>query len=157
MDVSDAPQMWAFFERCTMEARRVVFHARQAVSEIGGQGISAEHVLCGLLEADVLASRHLVALPMKASELRVRVRGLIGGSDLASEAVDVPLTDEAGRILNRAWAEAEASGQRKVRSDHLLLGLLAGESSAAALLKANGVVATAVRESIPAHDPDEDE
>jgi ATP-dependent Clp protease ATP-binding subunit ClpA len=136
MDVSDAPHMWTFFDRCTMEARRVVFHARQAVSEIGGEAISAEHVLCGLLEADVLASRHLVALPMKTSELRDRMRALIGGLDRASEDVDVPLTGEARRFLNRAWAEAEASGQRRVRSDHLLLGLLTGESPAAALLKA---------------------
>ena len=104
MDVSGAPHIWDFFERCTMEARRVVFHARQAVSDIGGDAISAEHILWGLLEADVLASRHLVALPMPARELRDRVKGLFGVSNRASGAIDVPLADEAKRIMNRAWA-----------------------------------------------------
>jgi ATP-dependent Clp protease ATP-binding subunit ClpB len=157
MDVSGAPHIWDFFERCTMEARRVVFHARQAVIDFGGDAISAEHILCGLFEADVLASRHFAALPMPASELRARVKGLLGVSNRSSGAIDVALADEAKRILDRAWAEAEAAGQRKILSDHLLLGLLAGESAAAVLLKANGVAANAVRDSIPMRDPDEDE
>jgi len=33
MDVGTVPDIWVFFDRCTMEARRAVFHARQAVAD----------------------------------------------------------------------------------------------------------------------------
>jgi hypothetical protein len=45
-----------FFARCTMEARRAMFHARREVIEIGGNAISPEHLLLGLMQEDVRAS-----------------------------------------------------------------------------------------------------
>jgi ATP-dependent Clp protease ATP-binding subunit ClpA len=156
MDVGTVPDIWAFFDRCTMEARRAVFHARQAVADLGGQAITPEHLLCGLLNADVLASRHFVTLPMAGAELRDRVAALLGDGGVPG-VVDVPLSTEAKQVLNRAWAEAEALGHLKIHSDHLLLGVLACESAAASLLKANGLRESVVREALSEHDPDEDE
>jgi len=97
MDVGTVPDIWAFFDRCTMEGHRAVFHARQAVADLGGQAITPEHLLCGLLNADVLASRHFVTLPMAGGELKDRVAALLGGGGVPG-GVDVPLSTEKQRL-----------------------------------------------------------
>jgi ATP-dependent Clp protease ATP-binding subunit ClpB len=157
MDLAAVPGGWVFFSRCTMEARRAVSYARQAVADLGGSSLSAEHLLCGLLNADVVASRYLVALPTTAAELRGQLEGLLARVPSANTSIDVPLDDEAKQVLNRAWGVAESMGHKKVSSDHLLLGLLGGDSAAATLLKANGMADAAIRRAIPDHDPDDDE
>jgi ATP-dependent Clp protease ATP-binding subunit ClpA len=117
MDVGAEPDIWQLFSRCTVEARRAISHARQCLTDLGGDALSPEHLLCGLLKADVLASRHLVALPMTAEEISDRFADLFGAVVTKETTVDVPLSDETTRALNRAWAEAESLGHRKIRSD----------------------------------------
>jgi ATP-dependent Clp protease ATP-binding subunit ClpC len=156
MDVSVGLNIWTFFGLCTMEARRAVLHARAAVGEFGGEAIRAEHLLWGLFKPDVGASRHFIGLAVPTAELYERARSLVQGSG-APGSIDVPLDPEALDVLNRAWAEAKALGHAKVRSDHLLLGLLGKEGPAANLLKASGVVDAIVRSAIGDRDPEEDE
>jgi ATP-dependent Clp protease ATP-binding subunit ClpA len=49
-------------------------------------------------------------------------------------------TDQAHRVLDRAWEEAERAGHRYLGPEHVLLGVLAeGRSEAAQLLRARGV------------------
>jgi ATP-dependent Clp protease ATP-binding subunit ClpA len=72
-------------------------------------------------------------------------------------AAGVPLSEEAKEVFNHAWREAESLAHEKVRSDHLLLGLLASEKAVASILKESGLDAAAVRAAIPDRDPDADE
>ena len=97
-----------------------------------------------------------MTLPMAGADLRDRVAALLRGGGVPG-VVDVPLSTEAKQVLNRAWAEAEALGHRKIHSDHLLLGVLACESAAASLLETTGLREPVVREALCEHDPDEDE
>ena len=132
-------------------------HAREAVITLGGDTIGPEHLLCGLLNADVLASRHLVALPINATELRERLKGLLGGRRPDESSPDVPLSGPALQVLTSASAEAESLGHRKILSDHFLVAILAGESAVATLLEQNGLDAATVRRDIPTSDPDDRE
>jgi ATP-dependent Clp protease ATP-binding subunit ClpB len=155
MDVGRLPGAWLFFERCTLEARRSIAHSRRAVAELGGQAIAPEHILCGLMNGDVAAS-HLLAGLTPPSELHRQIKLLLAGSG-TSPALDIPLSRDAQEVLNHAWAEAEHLGQSKVRSEHLLLGLLAGDTAVAGMLRSHGLDAANVRASIPSRDPDMDD
>jgi ATP-dependent Clp protease ATP-binding subunit ClpB len=115
-----------------------------------------EHILYGLMKDDVAASHLLAALLTAPSELQRQVRQLLAGSGTSS-AFDVPLSRNAEAVWNHAWSEAEHLGQPKVRSEHLLLGLLAGDTAVAGMLRSHGLDAARVRAAIPSGDPDMDE
>jgi len=58
-------------------------------------------------------------------------------------------TDQAHRVLDRAWEEAERAGHRYLGPEHVLLGVLAeGRSEAAQLLRARGVDLAAARAAL---------
>src|SRR4051794_3338563 len=57
----------------------------------------------------------------------------------------VPLSSHALRIVQLAIEEAASSGARRVASEHLLLGVLAGGGGAGQALEAEGVTADAAR------------
>jgi len=67
------------------------------------------------------------------------------------------MTAACKRVLDRAWSEAESLGHAKIKSDHLLIGLLASETAAAELLRQNEVSEHSVRKAITNDDPDEHE
>jgi ATP-dependent Clp protease ATP-binding subunit ClpC len=153
MDVGRLPGAWLFLERCTLEARRSIAHSREAVAELGGAAIMPEHILCGLMKEDVAASHLLSALLTAPSELQRQIRQLLAGSR-ASRSFDVPLSRNAEAVWNHAWSEAEHLGQPKIRSEYLLLGLLAGDTAVAGMLRSHGLDADRVRAAIPLGDPD---
>ena len=153
--VNWAADVSLFFARCTMEARRVVFHAHQAAVEHGGRSISPEHLLYGLLEQDVRASK-CVGAPSRAAGLQRSLVVEFGASDAPRQRSGVALSAQAQAVLENAWAEAEARVHPKICSEHLLLGLLATDTPAARLVSSE-VTAAAIRESIPENDPDEDD
>jgi ATP-dependent Clp protease ATP-binding subunit ClpC len=124
------------FERYTEKARRVIFFARYEASQLGASAIEAEHILLGLLREDKgLASRFLRSLTaIEAIRREIESRAVI--RDKVSTSVELPLSQEARRILNYAAEESERLGHRHIGTEHLLLGLLREESSLAAELLA---------------------
>jgi ATP-dependent Clp protease ATP-binding subunit ClpA len=129
-----------FFSRCTMEARRAMWHATNAVHALGGPTIQAEHLLLGLMESDVRASRYL-----GDSDLRRSIVRLLAGATLP-ESSDVPMGDTARQVLRGALAEADRGGHPKIQSGHLLLGLLAVPGSVVPeLLRSHGISSDQVR------------
>lgn len=124
------------FERYTEKARRVIFFARYEASQLGASAIEAEHILLGLLREDKgLASRFLRSLTaIEAIRREIESRAVI--RDKVSTSVELPLSQEARRILNYAAEESERLGHRHIGTEHLLLGLLREENSLAAELLA---------------------
>jgi ATP-dependent Clp protease ATP-binding subunit ClpC len=57
------------FERYTEAARRVVFYSRYLATQGGSQTIGTEHLLLGLLRADMALARRFLGSPWAAEEI----------------------------------------------------------------------------------------
>jgi ATP-dependent Clp protease ATP-binding subunit ClpC len=137
------------FERYTERARRVIFHARYEASSFGSPFIEAEFLLLGLLRED----KHTVLrwLGDGDGELSLReeiARHVFRGPETPTSA-DLPLTDEAKRVLSYAAEEAAVLSHHFIGTEHLFLGLLRDpQSRVAKILFERGVDAKAVRETL---------
>jgi ATP-dependent Clp protease ATP-binding subunit ClpC len=148
------------FDLYTLQARRAVFFARSEASEFGSGRIESHHLLLGLLRADTALRDRF--LPSQDAAIReTLVARFPFGKEIPRHA-DLPLSKEAKH--NLAYAQEEASRMKakcgpKVRTEHLLLGLLREEGSVAAeLLRERGLELAAVRKQIEAGPfPDQDD
>ena len=134
------------FERYTESARRSLFFARYEASQLGSISIGPEHLLLGLLRD----SRALSALtPVSPEGLRAEVEKAIVFKEKISTSVEIPFTDASKRVLQFAAEEADALRHNHIGTEHLLLGLLREEDSAAATaLAAHGVRLGDVRRTV---------
>lgn len=135
------------FERYTEKARRVIFFARYEASQFGSPRIETEHLLLGLLREDkALAHRFL---PAKTEDIYRTIEAATVKGEKVSTSVDLPLSEEGKRVLGHAAEEAERLSHKHIGTEHLLLGLLRGETSfAARILNEHGVHLSAVREEL---------
>jgi len=140
------------FELYTLQARRAVFFARSEASEFGSDSLDSHHLLLGLLRADAALRDRF--LPSQYAAIReTLVARFPFGREIPTHA-DLPLSKEAKH--NLAYAQKEATRMKakcgpKVRTEHLLLGLLREEGSAAAeLLRERGLELVTLREQIEA-------
>src|SRR5579864_4297264 len=142
------------FERYSEPARRVIFYSRYMAHQVGSPEIETEHLLLGLLRADIVLARRFLGSPWAAEEIwqelerRDPVRATTPGN------VDLPLSTEAKRVLFLAAEEADRLSSKKIRTakirtEHLLLGLLRDEECvAAALLHRRGLHLVSTREEL---------
>jgi ATP-dependent Clp protease ATP-binding subunit ClpC len=139
------------FEKYTDKARRTIFFARYEVSKLGGQLISPEHLLLGLLREDDSVLPRLLGEQDKPvrEAIRQRVVERCRVGEEISTSVEIPLADEMKDLLKYAGEESEGMGQGQIGTEHLLLGLLRVEGSlAAGVLGEQGVEYGAVREAL---------
>ena len=67
------------FNRFTLRAKQVLFHARSEVSQLGSSAIEPEHILLGLLdEGKGLVSRILARTGVALDDFRSDIAGTIG-------------------------------------------------------------------------------
>jgi ATP-dependent Clp protease ATP-binding subunit ClpC len=134
------------FERYTESARRTLFFARYEASELGSMSIDPEHLLLGLLRD----SRALSTLTQVSPEgLRQEIEKAVVCKEKLSTSVEIPFTNASMRVLQFAADEADALRHDYIGTEHLLLGLLREEqSAAAAALAAHGVRLRDVREAV---------
>jgi ATP-dependent Clp protease ATP-binding subunit ClpC len=132
------------FERYTEKARRAIFFARYEASVWGSQYIEPQHLLLGLLRedeelfSDLLQERTLVETAAEEMGLKTR-------TGIMSSSIDLPLSQEASRVLAYSSEEAQRlDGQ--VASGHFLLGLLREPGPARDLLEKRGLQSAAVRD-----------
>ena len=118
------------FERYTERARRTIFFARYSASQYGSMTIETEHLLLGILREDPNLIRRF--LPSKSNEnIRAEVEKCLTIRPKLSTCIDMPLSNECKRILASACAEADMLNHRQVGVEHLLLGILQEQESAA--------------------------
>lgn len=141
------------FERYTEKARRVIFFGRYEASQFGSPYIETEHLLMGLLREDKALTNRILRTHATVESIRKQIMENTAIREKVSTSVDLPLSDEAKRVLAYAAEEAEQLGHKHIGTEHLLLGLLREESCfAAQILKQRGLELGKVREDL-ARDP----
>jgi ATP-dependent Clp protease ATP-binding subunit ClpA len=107
--------------------------------------------------SDDLDPEALATLGINLDEVRRRVEGAFGPGALGPRrrgcrrgrvrgAGEIPFTPRAKKVLELALREAVHGGEREIRADHLLLGMLReGEGVGAAILATHGVTVAALR------------
>jgi ATP-dependent Clp protease ATP-binding subunit ClpC len=138
------------FERYTQKARRVIFFARYEAGQFGSQAIEPEHILLGLLREDTQLAQRFFQTPRRALEsIRKEIRERAGPGDKVPASVDLPLSSSAKHVLTFATEESDRLGHRHIGTEHLLLGILREEKSAAAqILYDRGLRLNQVREYV---------
>jgi uncharacterized protein (TIGR03435 family) len=138
------------FDRFTLRARRVLFHARSEVSELGSSAIEPEHILLGVLDEDNGLGCRILARTVDAlDDFRSDIVRRLAGPEKISKSDEIPFSASCHRALEYAAEEADRLLHTHIGTEHLLLGLLREERSVAGeLLAARGVRIDAVREAI---------
>jgi ATP-dependent Clp protease ATP-binding subunit ClpC len=136
----------SMFEKYTGKARRVIFHARYEVSVQGSPMIETVHLLLGLLREDEALLSIFLLSSVSAEALREQIESSIDKGERISTSIEIPLSDEAKRVLKYAAEESEGLGHAHIGAEHLLLGLLRERKSfVAEVLQKNGVNYSEVR------------
>lgn len=134
------------FERYTEAARRSVFFARYEASQFGSKYIEAEHLLLGLLRESDAVFRPLFQSPDAPEAIRKEYEERLPERPAVSTSVDLPLNQQAKRVLTYSEEEADRLGHRHIGVEHLMLGLMLEAGSAAeATLRRYGMTLDALR------------
>ena len=120
--------MWQFY---TERGKKVIQLAHHEALSMGHNMVEPEHLLLGLLqEGGGVACQALVELGVDPENLASHIRDLIGQSqDIIAKPVDLPLSQRMKKALDLAVSEARKMGMNYVDTEHLLLGILADDSS----------------------------
>jgi ATP-dependent Clp protease ATP-binding subunit ClpC len=134
------------FERFTEKARRAIFFARYEAGQYGSSNIGAEHLLIGILRDDGLTVLRLLAPQATAEWFRTEIEKQIVRHVPTSATIELPLAPDCRTILISATEEADKLRNRRVRTEHLLLGMLRlKDSLVAQLLREKGALPEAIR------------
>jgi ATP-dependent Clp protease ATP-binding subunit ClpC len=143
------------FERYTEKARRVLFFARYEAGELGGLAIEPHHLLLGLIREDPEMMSRVCNMSYPIDEIRDRMRTIVQPAEKLSPSADMPVSRQTKEALSYAAEEADRLNSRHIRTEHLLLGVLRAEGSAAAeMLAEEGVVLDLVRSKLSADETD---
>lgn len=126
------------FERFTRDARRAVVRAQEAAGRMGAEQVEPEHLLLGLAEGCSPASRALAEAGLDAGTIAATIEAdlvamleVVGVPSSVLDAApprpraDLPrLSLHAKSVLEHALREALRSGDRRLGSEHVLLGAL---------------------------------
>ncbi len=138
------PAEWA-----TDRARSVIERAREEAANRHSRLIEPEHILIALLQEDGgMASTLMDLLGTDQSALRRAAAGAIEETLASDEPFDLemPYSDSAEAVLRHAFHAARSGRDRRVGTDHVLLGLLLEESAPASrVLTEAGLTADRVR------------
>ena len=137
-------------EGYTQSARRAMFVACGEAAQAAAESIGTDHLLLGLAWDDQsLVADVLKGVNVSAEDIRKAVDSGRSDGELAGASVEIRFSSELKRVLQYAAAEAESLRHRFVGAEHLLLGLLREEGSAAgAILRARGVRVEAARHQV---------
>jgi ATP-dependent Clp protease ATP-binding subunit ClpC len=117
--------------------------------QVGSPEIETEHLLLGLLRADMVLARRFLGSPWAADEIWQEIEGSKPVRAIAPGAEDLPLSTTAKRVLLLTAEEADQLSSKKIRTEHLLLGLLRDEKClAAVLLQGHGLGLVSTREEL---------
>jgi ATP-dependent Clp protease ATP-binding subunit ClpC len=144
------------FERYSEPARRAIFYSRYMAHNSGSPEIETEHLLLGLLRADMGLARRFFGSPWAAEKVWQEIERTKPVRAIAPGTRDIPLSDTAKRVLLLAVEEADQFPSEKIRTEHLLLGQLRDEKClAAVLLEEHGLDLDSTREELKKHPHDD--
>ncbi len=120
-------------EHFTQRAQRVMALAEETAVQLKHPVIGTEHVLVGLLrEEHGVASRVLRNLSLKDKAVVERIAALAADNERIATATSTPeLSSATKRLLELAVDEAHVLDHHYIGTEHVLLGLVRQEDSAA--------------------------
>jgi len=136
------------FERYTEGSRRAFFLAKNEASQDKSQYLETEHLLQGVITADV---ERIVSLITRASrdsiqEKVLRAKKIYHGGPGSG---DIPLSNESKRVFAYAADEADHLHSASIEVEHLLLGLMREPKSVAGhMLQEQGLKIGDLREKL---------
>ncbi|GIV15637.1 MAG: hypothetical protein KatS3mg022_1072 [Armatimonadota bacterium] len=130
-------RMW---QRFSERARYAIFYAQEEAERFGGNYVSTEHLLLGLIrDNESTAVKVLQQLGVSLSRLRMELERQVSRGEGGVEG-QTQLTPRAKRAMDFAYDEARLMGDNYIGTEHLLLGLLRGaEGLAGRVLQQMGV------------------
>jgi len=136
------------FEKYTEKAKKILFLARYEASQMGSKVIGSEHLLLGLLkEGDELVQELFARANVNVELLRAELEARGPSGEKQITPIEIPFSEEAKKVLAGAEEEAERLLHPNVGDEHILLGLLRVEDSAAGrILAEKGMRLYALRE-----------
>ncbi|NMR19671.1 ATP-dependent chaperone ClpB [Cellulomonas fimi] len=139
--------------KLTTRTQEALSDAIQQATAAGNPQLEPAHLLNALLaQQDGIAAGLLDAVGADRSALGRHVRAALVALPAASgSAVTQPTPSRAtSAVLDAARTEAQALGDEYISTEHLLLGIAAGRSSAAQALHSVGARPEVLREALPA-------
>jgi ATP-dependent Clp protease ATP-binding subunit ClpC len=134
-----ARQGVSLFERYSTASRLVIFSARAEAGNVGSGFIDTEHILLGVLRVDP-KTLQLTAQPLSLHSVRNYAIRWHTPSEKLGSSLDLPISQDAVLVLDKAVSLADGHGCDFVRTEHLLLALTAITTShAAAILQEAGI------------------
>jgi ATP-dependent Clp protease ATP-binding subunit ClpC len=122
------------FERYTERLRRVILCAREEASGFGRCQIEPEDLLLGLLREDKLLAKRFVGSAESVGSIRGSIAREAPTRRASVTADDLPLSHASKRLLAYAAEESVHLDQRRIGTEHLLIGLFREEGTLAATI-----------------------
>jgi ATP-dependent Clp protease ATP-binding subunit ClpC len=117
--------------------------------QVGSQEIGTEHLLLGLLRSDNTLAKCFLGSPWAAETVWKKIEQTKAKRVRVPGRKEIPLSNESKRVLVSALAEADFFSNRRICTEHLLLGLLREEKCLAAkILSELGVRFTSTRDEL---------
>ncbi|HEX2403606.1 MAG TPA: Clp protease N-terminal domain-containing protein, partial [Acidimicrobiia bacterium] len=117
-----------FLTRLAEEARHVVHRAVMHAREAGSAQVGTEHLVLSLVDdSKSLAYRAIVALDGSVEEIRSAAQADRESAGRSLGGGHLPFSIDAKKVLELALREAIRSGDRRIRTEHILLGILRDE------------------------------
>ncbi len=141
------------YERYSQEARRAIWFARFEALHRDRESISVEDVLLGLTWDTNTRVARAAGLKSLAASLRsaVRIPLLPSTAFPYQRKKDIPLENDAKKVLAYTAQEADSEGEFWIDTDHLLRGILRFPNDTASVLNDFGITLQQVR-NVAAHD-----
>ena len=137
------------FENYDQKARQVIFFAQYEATHCGSHYIKPEHLLLGLLRADIELSRRIFPGESTSNNIRKKV---LAGTEVGkkiSTLIELPLSDESLQTLRLADEESKLLSRKNVGPEDILVALLRFEKSLAAeILLERGLKVESLREEV---------
>ncbi|MFV2143749.1 ATP-dependent chaperone ClpB [Isoptericola sp. G70] len=137
----------------TTMSQQAIGDAVQSASAAGNPQLEPAHLLAALLQqSGGVAVGLLEAVGANPQQIGQKARAaLVALPTVSGEGVAQPAPSRSMQsVLTTSAQEAEALGDEYVSTEHLLIALAAGQSSAAQALTASGATADALRAALPA-------
>jgi ATP-dependent Clp protease ATP-binding subunit ClpA len=121
------------FDRYSVLARQAIFIARKEAGQTGATSIDAEHLLIGVLTVHPELPKQL-SIEMDSTAIRARSEQSQAAKPAIPDTMDLPITPELGRVLERAVSIADVQPCREIRTEHLVASMLDEGGRAAKVL-----------------------
>ncbi|MFZ0492512.1 MAG: Clp protease N-terminal domain-containing protein [Acidimicrobiia bacterium] len=120
-----------FLTRFAEDARHVVVGAVTHAREMGSPRVGTEHLVLGLLgDPESVACRAIAGVGGSVDEIRSAAQlGREEGEGDVRSGGHVPFSADSRKVLELALREAIRSGDRRIGTEHILLGILRDEKS----------------------------